>query len=222
MKPEEMIGKTYGRLTILRYLGKNKRYAPLFECQCSCENKTVMVVDGYHLVSGHTLSCGCIQRERAREAKTKWNTPEELHAADIFRDMKKRCTNPKDKEYHRYGGRGITICKEWMEDRSKFVKWALDNGIEKGLEIDRINNDGNYEPTNCRFVGRTINANNKSNNRRIEIDGITHTLSEWAGIADVDYDRMQFLVNYNFQRFLDEITNSQKLQEYLKDHVTTT
>ena len=218
MKVKDITGQTFGRLKVLNFAGPDRRGHALFRCQCSCKDGTIITVLGEHLRYGHTQSCGCIQRERARQAKTKWQTTEERQAADLFRDMKKRCTNPNYNEYDRYGGRGITICDEWMQDRSKFVKWAIENGYQKGLEIDRINNDAGYSPDNCRFVGRITQANNKSSNRRIEIDGITHTLAEWVDIAEVDYDRLQFLLNYSFQKFMDEITSSPRLQAYLKEH----
>ena len=164
------------------------------------------------MTKGHTQSCGCIQKERAREAKTKWKTPEEKNAADIFRDMKKRCYNPNYKEYHCYGGRGIRICDEWLQDRSKFVDWAVSHGYRKGLEIDRINNDGSYEPDNCRFIDHTGNSNNKSTNRRIVIDGVEHTLSEWSEIAELNYDNLQYLLTANPTRCIDTIVHSDAYQ----------
>lgn len=79
----------------------------------------------------------------------------------VLSGMKIRCYDVENKSYHRYGGRGIKICQEWLEDRYVFIKWALENGSKKGLQIDRINNDGNYEPGNCRFVTPLVNSHNK-------------------------------------------------------------
>ena len=79
----------------------------------------------------------------------------------IWQGMKKRCTNPNYEPYKNYGGRGITICDEWMNDSKAFYKWAIEHGYDDDLQIDRINNDGNYEPSNCRWVTPKVNANNK-------------------------------------------------------------
>ncbi len=80
---------------------------------------------------------------------------------DRYYDIKKRCYNKKHKSYKDYGGRGITMCEEWLDDKMKFVTWSLDNGYNKDLQIDRIDNNGNYEPSNCRYVTRQENRNNR-------------------------------------------------------------
>lgn len=212
MVARDLTGMTFGRLTVLRRVENGKNGAPRWLCKCNCSNGNTIVTEGFHLTSGHTQSCGCIQKERAREAKTKWRTKEEHDAADIFRDMKKRCYNPNNKEFHRYGGRGIRICDEWLQDRSKFVDWAVSHGYRKGLEIDRINNDGSYGPDNCRFIDHAGNSNNKSTNRRIVIDGVEHTLSEWSEIAELNYDNLQYLLTANPTRCIDTIVNSEAYQ----------
>lgn len=91
--------------------------------------------------------------------------------------MKDRCYNSKDKNYKRYGGRGITICDEWLNDYYAFESWALANGYSDDLTIDRINNDGNYEPNNCRFVTVKGNNNNRSSNKRFTYNGKTKNLT---------------------------------------------
>ena len=93
--------------------------------------------------------------------------------------MKQRCFNPKDRNYHNYGGRGITVCDEWL-DYLTFKKWCDENGYEQGLSIDRINNDGNYEPGNCRWVTQKVQNNNKRTIHWITYNGETKSLSEWA------------------------------------------
>lgn len=101
--------------------------------------------------------------------------------------MKDRCCNPKDKRYERYGGRGITICDEWLNDYSAFERWALSNGYSDDLTIDRIDNDGNYEPNNCRFVTVKENNNNRSSNRRFTYNGKTQTLVQWCEEYNMNY-----------------------------------
>lgn len=98
-------------------------------------------------------------------------------------DMKRRCYNPEEKFYKDYGGRGIKICDEWMdkkEGHSNFQKWAVENGWEEGRSIDRIDVNGNCEPSNCRWATPEEQANNRRNNNYITINGVTKTTSEWA------------------------------------------
>ena len=109
-------------------------------------------------------------------------------------NMKNRCSNESNSRYNRYGARGIQICDEW-HDFKTFKDWALSNGYEYGLSIDRIDNDGNYCPENCRWVDRIVQANNKSNNRLITYKGITHTIAEWSRILMVEYCKLITRIN---------------------------
>lgn len=97
----------------------------------------------------------------------------------IWEALKRRCYNENVKDFHRYGGRGITVCQEWM-DFIPFRDWALDNGYRRGLQIDRRDNHGNYEPSNCRFVPHIINSNNRRNNRLMTAFGETKTVADWS------------------------------------------
>ena len=103
---------------------------------------------------------------------------------NIWRSMRQRCTNPKCINYKNYGGRGIKVCPEW-EQFQTFHKWAIDNGYSDELTIDRIDVNGNYEPSNCRWISYKEQSNNKTNNRRIEVGGEVHTMSEWAEIKGI-------------------------------------
>jgi hypothetical protein len=93
--------------------------------------------------------------------------------------MKRRCFNPKAIGYHNYGGRGITICDEWMTF-STFYEWSIASGYAEGLTIERIDNDGNYSPDNCKWVTRQEQANNRRTNRPITFNGVTKNLGQWA------------------------------------------
>jgi hypothetical protein len=95
-------------------------------------------------------------------------------------NMKARCNNPNDHHYKYYGGRGITICNEWVNDFQAFEEWALKNGYSDNLELDRIDNNGIYEPKNCRFITKKQNANNKRNNIVLTINDITKSVNDWA------------------------------------------
>ena len=99
----------------------------------------------------------------------------------IWSGMKDRCTNPNCPEYHAYGGRGISVCEEW-NDAATFILWAIGNGYRDHLSIDRIDNDKGYSPENCRWATRGVQANNKSNNRLITIDGVTRTAAQWEDL----------------------------------------
>lgn len=109
-----------------------------------------------------------------------WKNQDELILSKRFSGMKKRCYNPKCKAYKNYGGRGIYICDEWLQDRRKFVEWGLSHGFKPILSIDRIDVNGPYAPWNCRWVDDKTQANNKTTNTVMTVNGITKTLSEWA------------------------------------------
>ena len=104
----------------------------------------------------------------------------------IWQTMKGRCNNPNRTKYKDYGGRGIKVCETWDKSAAAFVDWALSNGYRDGLQIDRIDVNGGYNPDNCRWVTPKQNARNRRNNRRIVIDGVSKCVSEWcegAGIS---------------------------------------
>lgn len=102
---------------------------------------------------------------------------------NIWRSMRQRCNNPNCKNFHNYGGKGITVCDEWKNSFEAFCEWAMKSGYEEGLTIDRIETDGNYEPGNCRWTSQKVQQNNRSNNRKICVNGTCHTLGEWSEIT---------------------------------------
>lgn len=108
--------------------------------------------------------------------------------------MRSRCTNPNHPQYHRYGGRGITICEEW-NDFLCFKEWCLNNGCEPGLQIDRINNNSGYSPENCRWVTQKENLNNRRSNRKVTIAGLTKNIQEWADFAGIHEETLTGRIN---------------------------
>lgn len=178
-------GARFNRLVVLVEVTRDKYGHKRYLCRCDCGNE-IVVVKG-QLISGKTGSCGCFQRERARDCHLKHGKSNTC-IYYVWKEMVQRCTNQRNKSYQDYGARGITVCDEWRGENGfiNFYKWALENEYESGLEIDRINNDGNYGPENCRWVTREIQANNKRNNIWIEHKGIKKTVSQWAHQLDMD------------------------------------
>jgi hypothetical protein len=177
--PETKIGDTFGKLTVLKiYLKYNgKRNNTFLLCKCNCG-----VIKEYprsNIVRKHTKSCGCINKERLKIKPIRiTHNLSKTKLFKIWKGMRKRCNNKKDKNYHNYGFRGIKVCDEWNQFIN-FYNWSIENGYQENLSIDRINNNGNYEPLNCRWTNNIIQGNNKSNNHLITLFNETKTLSEW-------------------------------------------
>lgn len=182
-QPAVHIGERYGRLTIEDYAGLNKRHERLYRCMCDCGNESIVV--GSDLKRGNTKSCGCYRKDRARECNT-------IHGLrnhplyEVWCKMKARCENPKNPKYRIYGKRGIKVCDAW-HDFKTFFDWAVENGYERGLTIDRIDVNGDYEPDNCRWATIREQNNNKRNTIFILAYGQLRTISEWSDITGIKY-----------------------------------
>lgn len=171
----DLKGKRFGRLTVIGEVGTNAHRNVVWRCRCDCGS--IVDVSTTNLVSGKTKSCGCLMRETAKSTQTTHGkSGSRLYI--VWEGMKARCTNKNHKAYPHYGGRGITVCNEWL-DFATFEKWSIDNGYDAYAKrgdctIDRINVDGNYEPSNCRWVDMKVQANNKrSNNVNFKGKGVT-------------------------------------------------
>lgn len=105
----------------------------------------------------------------------------------VWQSMKHRCYLKSDTNYYKYGARGITVCDEWWNSFEAFYNWAIENGYEEGLSIDRIDNNGNYEPSNCRWVTRRVQANNTRRNKLITYAGKTQSLPNWCRELNLNY-----------------------------------
>ena len=182
---EEMIGKQYGNWTVLEYshsvdnskyrrdkkaFVKDARHYMLSRCVCG----TIKKVRKDGLTSGSTKSCGCKNKRNSTHNKSKTK----LYYA--HQDIKSRCYNPKNKFFKDYGGRGIKVCDEWIKDFEMFYEWSIKNGFRKGLSIDRIDNDGDYSPENCRWVDMRTQNRNKKSNVYVTYKGKTQLLVDWA------------------------------------------
>lgn len=170
---KDLNGKVFTRLTVAGYYGQDKRKKSVWWCICQC-GKDVILNSG-NLLSGHTRSCGCLMRERAHQIKHN-GTHTKLYK--VFTGMISRCECKTASEYHNYGGRGIKICSEWRNNFSNFRDWCYQNEYDENLSIDRINNEGNYEPGNCRFATQIVQSYNKRTTRRVLIKGVLLTVLE--------------------------------------------
>jgi hypothetical protein len=163
----DLTGKRFGRLVVIKR-SESKKKKTYWECKCDCGKITVTRADG--LVGGTTRSCGCLSIEILKGFAVKHgfsNHP----VYTLFENMKKRCYRKSCREYKNYGGRGIAICDEWLEDRTVFFSWAFANGWELGLDIDRKDNDSGYSPENCTFTTRAINSAHRRNTRHYILYG---------------------------------------------------
>lgn len=179
---KKFLGLRFGRLTIVEW-SRSIKGRTYFKCLCDCGNFTETGID--RLKSGVTTSCGCVVIENNKQRKgIGWDVNDYRRNPNsrlygIHRGIMNRCFDSRMMNYHIYGGRGITICEEWKE-REIFIKWALKNGYNKNLSIDRIDNDGNYEPTNCRWATCKQQSNNNSRNKLITYNGETLTHTQWS------------------------------------------
>lgn len=191
MNFEEMINKRFGKLVVLKKTDK-KKYKTYFLCQCDCGNKTI--VEYYSLIYGNTKSCGCLQKEKAKQLKSTHNDSK-TRLYTSWCNMKARCYRKTMKRYERYGGRGIVVCDEWKNSFITFKKWALENGYNESLTLDRIDVNGNYEPNNCRWISNLEQQSNRGNNRKITYKGETKALCEWARIYNLKWKTLQNRIN---------------------------
>lgn len=166
------IGQRFGRYVVISETQKQgKNY--YVECLCDCGNRRMVQIGA--LKNGSAQSCGCLNRDIITKHGLDGNP-----IYHVLNTMKHRCYSIKNKSYENYGGRGIKICEEWLDNPESFVEWATQNGYCKGLTIDRIDNNGDYSPENCRWVDRKVQALNTRHNTVIKYNGESKTLCEWA------------------------------------------
>ncbi|MBU3186517.1 hypothetical protein [Clostridium estertheticum] len=188
----DLSGKKFGRLTVKSRSNFNKRRIK-YNCICDCGNEIEVIGD--NLKRGKTTSCGCYQKELAKDQINE-NRPfgvihgmTETRIYKIFTGMKYRCYSEGATSYKWYGRKGIEVCNEWLDKDTGFIsfyKWSMLHGYKDNLTIDRINGKGNYEPGNCRWATMKVQANNSSSNHKVTINNITKNLGEWAEEINID------------------------------------
>lgn len=183
----DLTDQEFGRLTVTEKAGKNKHGRILWRCECSCG--AVCVVDAASLRSGHTASCGCLHRELLVSAKLTHGESKRKNKASVEYEawcgMIKRCTNPSDKLYHHYGGRGIRVCDVWLNSFEDFLK---DVGRKPSSQhsIDRYpDNNGDYEPGNVRWATQKEQMRNTRANHLVTINGETRCINEWVELSGI-------------------------------------
>jgi len=185
-KVKNVMGQKFGKLTVVsRNYDVTYNGNAFWFCQCECGKKTIVM--GSRLIHGRTKSCGCL-----RKLNGYTNPLSHGHAIGkkksktymIWANMINRCTNPAQKSYPKYGGRGISVCQRWRESFENFLE---DMGEKpEGLSIDRIDNNGNYEKDNCRWTTKREQLRNYSRNRMITFNGKTQCLTDWAEEIGID------------------------------------
>lgn len=185
-----LTGKMFGRWTVLRRV-YHRPGRSQWLCRCSCGIEKV--VYGTRLKAGKSGSCGCLQKELASKRHTTHGCRRDP-LYDVWRQMILRCNAPLNKAYHRYGGRGIHVCSEWSADVLVFIAWAKKSGYVSGLTLDRADNDGHYEPNNCRWVTMKEQQRNRRDNVNITYNGETLCLSAWAERFGVHRDKLRSML----------------------------
>lgn len=165
----DIIGLRFGRLTAMEYIGKDKYGNRKVRCVCDCGNE--ITCRAASLTAGASQSCGCARlcignrkkqgTEKLEKSPKRKNAKKPDRLYRIWVAMKQRCYNPNHRAYKYYGARGITVCDKWKNGSKVFKEWALANGYKENLTIDRIDIDGNYEPSNCRWITQAEQNNNR-------------------------------------------------------------
>ena len=189
-----LTGQQFGRLTVIKRVENDKNRGTQWLCQCNCQNKTKKIIRGSSLRNGQTQSCGCLHTEMLVN-RNKTHNLSKSRLYKILYAMKNRCYYPKDKCYNCYGGRGITVCDEWLHDFQAFYDWAMAHGYNESLTIDRIDTNGNYEPSNCRWITNKEQQYNKSNNHLITYNGETKTAKQWSIELGIEYGTLLSRLN---------------------------
>lgn len=203
MKKEDLTGKRFGNLTVIKWLemserNKDYRYYP-YLCLCECGNYVQAKRDD--LIKGNKVSCGCVHEKYSNSSKhtALKHGKSGTRIYGIWSMMCDRCRNPNNKNYCDYGGRGVVVCEEWLGKNGfqNFYNWAISNGYEEHLTIDRIDTNGNYEPQNCRWATMKVQGRNRRNNRKYDFNGENLTLMEISERTGIPIGKLSYMTSKN-------------------------
>ena len=183
----DLTGKQFGKWKVIDY-SHYTRQTSFWNCLCECG--TAKKVNSINLRHGKSKQCS--------SCRSKGNRTANLRLYTTQYNMKNRCNSKKDKSYKNYGGRKITVCKEWLEDYFNFKRWALENGYQSNLTLDRVGSDSGYNPNNCKWSTRIEQNNNKRNNTKLTFDGKTQTLAQWARELGVLRETLRSRIRYGW------------------------
>ena len=194
-KPDPEIGSTFGLWTVVSstwMVGKKPSRKRIVVCECFCGKRKVVHLE--HLQSKRSTKCtNCSHKILTQHRTQHGESNSRLYR--VWKDMKHRCESHRNKYYHVYGGRGITVCSEWAGSYEEFRDWAHSNGYAEHLTLDRIDNDGDYEPSNCRWTTNKEQQRNKQCNRILTHQGQSMTMVEWAEELGIKYVTLKTRLN---------------------------
>lgn len=195
---KDITGKIYGDLTVIKFSHYDKKRNSYWLCKCSCGNDKI--VRRNHLISGGVSSCGCQKPIKCGNASRKhgvWAKNKRIYK--IWECMNRRCYNEQNPNYPWYDGKGVTVCEEWKNDILSFYTWAISSGYTDELTLDRINCNGNYEPSNCRWIPFKEQCLNTVRTTKVTIDGVSNTITHWLDFFNTPAEifRHRLKVGYN-------------------------
>lgn len=220
MKPLDLTGQIFGNLVVVKRVedhvtcgGQKKK---MYLCKCSCGN--MKVIQSASLRNGRTKSCGCINLAKLKAGRTTHGM-RKTRLYGEWAGMKTRCFNPNSQRFSDYGGRGITVCEEWKNDFKSFYDYVsqLPHFGEEGYSLDRINNDGNYEPGNVKWSTAKEQNFNQRRTAKVEFNGEIHTLAEWSDIKGIPLRTLKY--RYYHGKRPDEILSKKDARKERKNGV---
>jgi hypothetical protein len=192
LNPADYIGKRFGYWLIKEYKGLDKHSHQIYLCRCDCGNEKIVTLG--NLKTGKSTNCGC--EKLKKQMGNTWNKKHGMSFSREYRSwesMLNRCEKTNDKEYPMWGGRGIKVCERWHD----FNNFYADMGTRpKGMTLDRIDNNGDYEPSNCRWATAKTQSNNRRSNTLITYKGRTQTLQQWADETGIYSGTISMRINH--------------------------
>lgn len=181
----DLTGQKFGRLTVIQRVDNDQWGKPRWLCQCGCKNKNRIIILGNNIRRGHTKSCGCLSKEKTSQRFTKHGRSQNDKTYQSWVNMKQRCTNPNYRKYEDYGGRGIKVCKRWLNSFTNFLKDMGERPLDRTIE--RKNNNKGYYKGNCKWATKKEQVRNTRDNLHITHNGETRLLIEWSEKTGILY-----------------------------------